>query len=1169
MYCSHIQKQLLEFVYGLLDPEDAKEIDDHVGQCVSCQLALLQAQDMSRRLAEAARREFPDVRFQPPVFTRIDPVDDIPAGRDANVWVRWLAAAIVLFVITMLGIPGGLYSMQRDEVLSRQAQLDRLHERSEQLAATYNRDANNVKHQIEQIQTKANKIIQSINDRTNQTQQDIEAIQNAIKMLVEEHKSQQKALATNTGRGERYLIERPSSDGAPSVLRLDLERLKRKKEAAGALKLRVYDSNRELLLEKQTDHRANSQIALPPDLPVEPGAKLTVELTSTGTDKKEETLLDTFTIETPRWHTYVTTDKPVYRPGETVHCCSLTLDRFDFRAIDEKLDLVFTILCPDGKQMVVPAIDWFVDAEGNDVLGPNGKPIRGLSVGTFQLDKQAPEGEYVLRVFDADNRFSPVERSFSVSQYERSRFDKVVHFDKPNYSPGDKVTAMCTLYGGDTREPLSDRAVQVEWQFGNRRFNQSARTDQAGTLKISAVVPAAISGASTLRLDLGQGAELVQTIPVVSSELFVDFYPEGGDLLQGVPNQVYFRVSNNLGQPVHITGKIVDDVGRIVADAVTWRSPEPEFTSGMGTFQFTPEPGRAYFLKLAASKNRLSNNPNLQVKLPPARSDGVVLHADKGVVADNEPFSLQLRSIQRDRHLLVTAFCRGVVLVKKSVYVKAGSLASVELQPADGIGGIFRITVYEKTATGWQPVAERLVYRTPSRRLNLSMRTEMEARQTRLICEATDESNRPSDAILMLSVVEQFVYDRAGDRQLCQLPAYFWLTTSWLHPEEFEYADFLVNDPRWAEPLDLFLGTKGWRRFVHPDDTYAGIVDAAADRASLSSARRQLLDRYATHLASRLKRIEELEFHLKRFRGQQQTQLEQLSKQKQQLEEQVARRRLQFMAEREKLQNEFSQAEAAYEAALAEWHRYHHWMAEMRQILLPLLGLVALLGVFGCLVVGITRRSLPDTVPYFATACCALLAVGVLALSPTASLQDAVEMVQLDDPFVRLRWGPFPIVPEEPGDDKVVVAHLDLPLKNMARPAPGKEAIAEIQSDRRRFAAAKGRGSGPVRSYFLPLPGIADTGKLAGNSADKKVTERAEHKRPQRQDSVDRSPQDLASDVLFWHPVLVTHDGQVTALLPLRAGRYRVLLNGYTPDGRLGSAVRSIDLLPMPKPASR
>src|SRR5206468_9631359 len=49
------------------------------------------------------------------------------------------------------------------------------------------------------------------------------------------------------------------------------------------------------------------------------------------------------------------------------------------------------------------------------------------------------------------------------------------------------------------------------------------------------------------------------------------------------------------------------------------------------------------------------------------------------------------------------------------------------------------------------------------------------------------------------------------------LPADFYLTSELRQPEDLEQADFLVREDVQAyKSLDLFLGTHGWRRFVHP-----------------------------------------------------------------------------------------------------------------------------------------------------------------------------------------------------------------------------------------------------------------------------------------------------------------------------------------------------------------
>ena len=67
--------------------------------------------------------------------------------------------------------------------------------------------------------------------------------------------------------------------------------------------------------------------------------------------------------------------------------------------------------------------------------------------------------------------------------------------------------------------------------------------------------------------DGGNQETLTKPIPIVLNKLLIDFFPEGGELVAGAPNRVYFRVTTPLGKPADLRGRVVDSTGQKVATA--------------------------------------------------------------------------------------------------------------------------------------------------------------------------------------------------------------------------------------------------------------------------------------------------------------------------------------------------------------------------------------------------------------------------------------------------------------------------------------------------------------------------------------------------------------------------------------------------------------------------
>ena len=72
------------------------------------------------------------------------------------------------------------------------------------------------------------------------------------------------------------------------------------------------------------------------------------------------------------------------------------------------------------------------------------------------------------------------------------------------------------------------------------------------------------------------------TIPILLQTVDLTMYPEGGQLVAGVPNRVYFEAFTPAKKPADLAGIVVADDGEQVG---TFRSEH----EGRGRFEFTPD----------------------------------------------------------------------------------------------------------------------------------------------------------------------------------------------------------------------------------------------------------------------------------------------------------------------------------------------------------------------------------------------------------------------------------------------------------------------------------------------------------------------------------------------------------------------------------------------------
>ena len=403
---------------------------------------------------------------------------------------------------------------------------------------------------------------------------------------------------------------------------------------------------------------------------------------------------------------------------------------------------------------------------------------------------------------------------------------------------------------------MAGAAVEPQILVAGRALPLPAvRTDAAGRAAFSFTLPPD-ADAGDVRLTAvvragGVSETRTARVPVVGRRLAVEFFPEGGNLVAGVPCRVYVRATTLAGEPADVRGTVTD--GREVAARVeTFTDPEvPGANRGLGAFTFTPKVGGAYRLKLdrpagvyepvlggpvppvpaAAAGPAAVAAARTGFALPPVKTDGVVMAVAEGVAAPGRPVSVQLWSVGRPRNLVVGAYTRGRLMDTRKVTVAPSRPEVVTLAgDANPRGGVTRVTVFEEPpATGKPadlvPLAERLVYRKPAEGLKLAFdltaadgAAPAAGGAATLSLRAADEAGRPAAAVLYAAVVDADAAAQADGRRDRLLTTHFLLAGEVQRPDDLEHVDFLLTDgPKAAEALDLLLGTQGWRRFAEQD----------------------------------------------------------------------------------------------------------------------------------------------------------------------------------------------------------------------------------------------------------------------------------------------------------------------------------------------------------------
>lgn len=284
---------------------------------------------------------------------------------------------------------------------------------------------------------------------------------------------------------------------------------------------------------------------------------------------------------------------------------------------------------------------------------------------------------------------------------------------------------------------------------------------------------------------------------VIPLKYDVSFFPEGGNLVENIPSRIAFRISDQYGRGVKCRGVITEDDQDTVARFQPLRS-------GIGSFVLTPRPGRRY-----RSTIRLSDGAAISQLLPAAYKEGMVMTA---VNEGNDQIRVDVRSTSSGTDVYLIAHTRQSVKLAETAPLRDGKASFLINRNSLG-EGISHLTLFNASR---QPVAERLVFKAPSRNLHIDVGTDQPSYATRskitMQINAMGADDKPRPADLSLSV---FRIDSFQTAPACDITDYLYLTSDL--KGRIESPDYYLRHPEDVQAIDNLMISHGWRRFRWED----------------------------------------------------------------------------------------------------------------------------------------------------------------------------------------------------------------------------------------------------------------------------------------------------------------------------------------------------------------
>jgi alpha-2-macroglobulin-like protein len=486
--------------------------------------------------------------------------------------------------------------------------------------------------------------------------------------------------------------------------------------------------------------------------------------------------------------TWVTTDKPIYKAGEIVLVRGLMLEAIGHQPLLHRFRVILEVKGPKGETV----------SSGQTILQD------GTFGWTWKVPEGAAGGEYQLVARNPQYGAAPAVRKFDVRVYRAPRLKTQIVFARDGYGPGDTVSATLEAVRAEGGAPVGAKVTAVARVDEVEVARVPATLDRKGRCAVSLALPRLIErGEGSLSFtidDSGVVETAAKTLPILMQSVDVALYPEGGDLVAGLPGRVYFEGRTPSKKPADIAGVVEDTDGK---QAATFRSEH----EGRGRFSFTPAKGIAYRLRITEPSGISKTVP-----LPAALDDGATIEALQDVVGPGQPVRVKL-AFTGDRIVKVRLSRREKELDLKTV--DAGKQKGSEVQLKAGTAdGVLTVLVTDKDGT---PLAERLVFRQPAKQLSVTITPDKKryapGAQVKLKVKTTLDGE-PVAATVALTVTDDSVLELVEKREQAPnlLPMVF------LEGEVKELADahlyFDPKNPKAKPAVDRLLGTQGWRRFA-------------------------------------------------------------------------------------------------------------------------------------------------------------------------------------------------------------------------------------------------------------------------------------------------------------------------------------------------------------------
>lgn len=484
---------------------------------------------------------------------------------------------------------------------------------------------------------------------------------------------------------------------------------------------------------------------------------------------------------------YLHTDRTLYFPGETLWYNAWLLNG--------------ATLQPASKSQVMYV----------HLYGPNGGLLQqhtlymadGAAPGNFDFNPAWPGGIYKIKAWTnwMTNTRDTFMRNITLQKTVLPNINLRLEWERKAYGPGEEAIARVDIQGIDNKV-FANQQVAFTADAGGQQFaTGQTTTDVNGRTYIRVQLPPTLSSTDGL-LNVqvvynGQTEAISRSIPLVLNQVDVQFFPEGGDAVAGLPCRMAFKALNEFGKPADISGEILNAAGNVVTQFSSYHN-------GLGAFEFVPKAGVQYQARITQPFQSTK-----KYDLPAIQTSGCALRLQQSS-DDQLRFEVSATSIQK---MYISATTQDEIVYFSPVQaIPAG--ASITIPTAQLPPGITRVTLFD---AGLNEQAERLVFVNRDKGLQVDIQPDKDKylprEQVKLKIAVKDHTGKPVKGRFSLAVSDETNLTFADDKQ-ANILASLLLEQDLKGKIEEPNFYFDPKEPKSMQALDYLMLTHGWRRFT-------------------------------------------------------------------------------------------------------------------------------------------------------------------------------------------------------------------------------------------------------------------------------------------------------------------------------------------------------------------